>query len=76
MRLERDDAYGSTGIIPDTGEELGKSHYRLNQYPLDARGNVAQEREFKTEFFINSSQFGGIKDQEPKWHDVEKAAKE
>ena len=37
---------------------------------------VAQERELKTEFFINSSQFGGIKDQEPKWHDVEKAAKE
>lgn len=32
--------YGSTGIIPDTGEELGKSCYSLNQYPLDARGNV------------------------------------
>lgn len=40
VRLERDDAYGSTGIIPDTGEELGKSRYRLNQYPLDVRGNV------------------------------------
>lgn len=37
VRLERG---GSTGVIPDTGEELGQSCYSLNQYLLDARGNM------------------------------------
>ena len=55
------------------------NHVKPESIPTGCQGQyeeVAQEREFIIEYCINSSQFGGIKGQEPKWHDVEKASKE